>query len=438
MLQPNYSDVPDGHLETPSQAISPAYIWDVVKRRWLLFVLPFVLVLAAGLVVLRILPAVYLSEGRILVESQLIPTELVKPTVTALANERIQTIEQRIMTRDKLLGIANKFKLFSGRQADATATDMLDFMRERTQIRPADLKIPSSRANRQTIAFTVGFEHENPQTAMRVANEFVTMILDEDLRTRTAYAAETTRFLEREVRRLESELNSVDTQIAEAKAKQLRNPMDDLQARQLVMLRAELMQKSAVYAPSHPDVSALNRKIAALEKLITPSAEAGVNIEVLERNKETIQGALELAAPKLAAAKLGESLERGQQAERLEVIEQPTMPQKPIKPNRLKILAMVIAAAMAAGGGLVLLLEMFDTKLRRANDLLRFVDANLIVSIPVIDTLKERQVRKRRLILASATAMVVMAVGIAGAVYLVQEPQVFDEMRNQIRSTFKI
>jgi uncharacterized protein involved in exopolysaccharide biosynthesis len=350
-------------------------------------------------------------------------------------------IQQRIMTRDKLLGIANKFKLFTGDQAGYTATEMIDFMRERAELKPAELKIPSLTAgpNRQAIAFTVGFEHENPQIAMRVANEFVTMILDEDLRTRTAYAAETTRFLEREVKRLQAELNTAESQIADAKAKQLRNPIDDLQTRQLVMLRAELMQKSAVYSASHPDVAALNRKIAALEKLVSPGAEAGgVSIEALERNRDAIKSNLEKTAPKLDAARLGESLERGQQAERLEVIEQPTMPQKPIKPNRLKLFGLIVAAALAAGGGLVLLLELFDTTLRRTSDLTRFVDSNLIISIPVIKTLAERRKRKRRLVTASAFGAIVLAAGIAGAVYLIQDPQVLDGVRNQIRMTFKI
>ncbi len=116
-------------------------------------------------------------------------------------------------------------------------------------------------------------------------------------------------------------------------------------------------------------MSALKKKIAALEQRINPKNEGGVNIEVLERNKESIQKNLEVT-PKLASARMGENLERAQQGERFEVIEQPSMPQKTVKPNRLKILAMVVAAAMAAGAGLVLLLEMFDSTVRRAHDLL--------------------------------------------------------------------
>ena len=49
---------------------------------------------------------------------------------------------------------------------------------------------------------------------MKVANELVTMILREDVRSRTEFASETTRFLAKEVKRLESQLAANDAQIA--------------------------------------------------------------------------------------------------------------------------------------------------------------------------------------------------------------------------------
>jgi len=48
-------------------------------------VIPFVLVASAGIAVALIWPATYLAEGKILVQSQQIPTELVRPTVTNAA-----------------------------------------------------------------------------------------------------------------------------------------------------------------------------------------------------------------------------------------------------------------------------------------------------------------------------------------------------------------
>ena len=93
---------------------------------------------------------------------------------------------------------------------------------------------------------------------------------------------------------------------------------------------------------------------------------------------------------KLAAARLGENLERGQHSERLSVIEQPTLPQKSERPNRPKILAVVFAAlAIAAGGGLVFAFEMFDGTIRRNADIAKLIDSQLIVSIPYITTKAE-------------------------------------------------
>ena len=69
------------------------------------------LVFAIGAVVALAWPAKYLAEGKILVQSQEIPSDLVRPTVVCLAKERIQTNEQRNNKRDKLLAIAKKLQI---------------------------------------------------------------------------------------------------------------------------------------------------------------------------------------------------------------------------------------------------------------------------------------------------------------------------------------
>ena len=99
---------------------------------------------------------------------------------------------------------------------------------------------------------------------------------------------------------------------------------------------------------------------------------------------------------KLAAARLGETLERGQHSERLEVIEQPTLPKKPTSPNRPKIFAFVFAFALMAGGGLLVGAEMLNPAIRRSTDLLSLVESHLIVSIPHISTRDEVLHKKSR------------------------------------------
>ena len=123
----------------------------------------------------------------------------------------------------------------------------------------------------------------------------------------------------------------------------------------------DLAQKSALYSDRHPAMQGLKRQIEALEKAAAPSVQTGSDLpplDVLESQQENIRKNLEAASSKLAAARLGETLEKDQQSEKLEVIEQPTTPQEPVRPNRPKIAGMALLLAFAAGGGLVLLLEL--------------------------------------------------------------------------------
>ena len=397
--------------------LTPRYLYDVLKRRALYFAVPFLAILAAGSFITLVWPARYVAQGTILVQSQEIPSDLVRPTIAALANDRIQIIEQRVMTRDNLLAIAKKYQLTSGWLERVSGTEIVDFIRKRTLIKPSEQKLESRK--KEAIAFTIGFEYERPDIATKVANEFVTMLLSEDVRSRTEFAAQTTRFLGQEVARLEGRLSSVDAQIAGIKkARGLGDSTDLDSSKQLGALKTELLIKSATFSNSHPEIQALKRKIAAMEKTGSDAAggaSGAANLDTLETQKTSIVEELNKATQKLSAARLGENLEKGQHSERLEVIEQPTMPQKPVSPNRPKIFTAVVALALMAGGGMVFLVEMLNQSIRRSTDLFPLIDRQLIVSIPYIATHKELQGKKRK---TKRTIGLVAGMAIAGIALL--------------------
>ncbi len=435
------------------EGLSLSHIFDVVKRRILYFAIPFVIILAIGTLITFAWPAKYLSQGKILISGQEIPTDLVKPTVSTLSNERISYIQQRIMTRDNLLALSKKFNLSMGWQGLVSGSEIVDFIRERTQIRPSEVTLTGER--KQAIAFTVGFEYENPQIATRVANELVTMILNEDVRTRTNFASETTKFLEKEVKRLEDQLSSINNEIADRQKSMFvgaGDPSDD--ARNLAALKAQLAVKSAVFSETHPDIRALKRQIEALEKVTgpLPAPKGGAVSDADAVQKDVIAGntnpqgidtlltqrigtrqELNAATQKLAAARLGESLERGQHSERLEVLEQPTLPKKPTSPNRPKIFAIVFAFALMAGGGLLASAEMLNPAIRRSTDLYSLVDSHLVVLIPHISTDDELHRKKsRRMYVAGAVATIVI-IGLI-AVFFILPPidTLFDKIMQMI------
>ena len=54
--------------EDSGQAFTPSYFYEILKRRALYFVIPFVLILGVGSLVVAAWPAKFLSRGTILVE----------------------------------------------------------------------------------------------------------------------------------------------------------------------------------------------------------------------------------------------------------------------------------------------------------------------------------------------------------------------------------
>ena len=421
------------HSEGDSaQFFTPSNFYEILKRRAVYFLIPFLLISLVGSFIVAVWPARYLSQGTILVEAQAIPSNLVMPTVAALANDRIQMIEQRVLTRDNLLSIAKKFQLTPGWQERASGTEIVDFIRARTLIAPAELKLkPSdlkfntpSNQRKDAVAFAVGFEYEQPQIAAQVANELVTMILGEDVRLRTNDATETTRFISQEVKRLEAQLGLIDSQISELKRRSGITVSADGQARSNIAtdidkLKQELLYKGATESDSHPDMIALKRKIAALEKIAPPGANPATSsanattapaYDTLMTQRKTTEEELNKATQKLSAARLGESMERGQHSERLEVIEQPTVSYKPVSPNRPKLFAFVFVFALMVGGGLVVAAEMLNQSIRRSSDLFSLVDSHLVVTVPYISTYRE--VRRGRII--KIVTIGVLAIGVLG------------------------
>lgn len=333
--------------------------------------LAFAALAGAGFAVAVLLPPVFQSQARIIVESQQIPADLVRSTVTGLADERLQVIEQRITTRDVLLGLVEKFKLFGQDRDRLTPTELVEAMRGRIAIERFELGMVGrrSRPDALTIGFTVGFEDRSPQLAARVANELVTLILAEDVKSRTSRASETTRFLEREADRRRKELVEIEAQISAYKLandsalpeklpflmtqlERAKNELATLERdiyatheqqrllelelnvrragtyggtsvagnaarQQLEVLNMELAKKRSVYTESHPDIQALRRQIASLEEQRSAAPEGSVELAAANFSPDIETRLLD---EKIASLKARRSNLQGKRDEVAEVI----------------------------------------------------------------------------------------------------------------------
>jgi polysaccharide chain length determinant protein (PEP-CTERM system associated) len=171
----------------------------LIWRRLPAMALIVLLVAGMGVAVAVQLPTTYSTSARLLVEGAAIPDELAASTVRTGAAEQLDVIQQRLMTRANLIDIANKHQVFPNLR-EMTPDAIVERMRNKTTIRS------TSGRDRATL-MTISFEASDPRTAANVVNEYVTLILDENVRFRTNRAGDTETFFSQEVDRLSNEID---------------------------------------------------------------------------------------------------------------------------------------------------------------------------------------------------------------------------------------
>lgn len=313
----------------------------VLKRRKWFFVLPVIAITVIGAIIAMVLPSVYRSQGTILIEKPDIPPDLVASTITGYADERIQTIERRVMATSTLVDIIQKYNLYLDERQTVPSHELASKMRNNVvlELVSAELQQPRGNATQATIAFNIGFDDEDPVVAQRVANELVSLYLSENVRLRQKKASETTEFLASEAATLERRISELERKLADLKQKytgRLPEQMDynmqliertegelrslemreqALESRriylegelmqtspygsyvvdgqrvmgprdQLKALRTQLATISGRYGPNHPDVQRLRREVAALAQ---QQPGGGASASSLRREAERVE-----------------------------------------------------------------------------------------------------------------------------------------------------
>ncbi len=302
----------------------------VFLRRIHYFIIIFALVSAASIAAAFLLPAVYVANSLLIVDSPQIPGQLAAPNVQIAALERLQKLESSLMTRTNLLDIAQRLKVF--KEIDnMSPDDIVQTMRQNS-------RIVKNAGRGQATLMTVEFTAETGPAAAAVVNEYVTLLLKFDAEQRQSSAVGTLEFFEQEVKRLSGELDAIsgkildfqnnnadalpnslnfrlsqqtllqerlatiERDIATLKDQKARmiaifestgqiNPTAPVanqtpEARQLDQLRTQMNGMLAVFTPENPKVKMLELQIQQLEEVVRaqlpPTATANPGASMLD------------------------------------------------------------------------------------------------------------------------------------------------------------
>src|SRR5467141_3652628 len=143
------------------QNISPSFAlidyWHIIlRRKWLVLAIFFACVGGGGILCV-VWPESYRSSTLILVESQKIPEDYVKALIGSSIEERLNSIQQQVMSRTLLTQMIQEFDLYP----EAVRREGNEAVIERLR---KDIRVTTSvaQASRGGVdAFAISFAHQN-------------------------------------------------------------------------------------------------------------------------------------------------------------------------------------------------------------------------------------------------------------------------------------
>ncbi|MCB6180106.1 lipopolysaccharide biosynthesis protein [Rhodobacter sp. Har01] len=233
----------------------------------------------------------------------------------------------------------------------------------------------------------------------------------------------------------------------------------------LAEARAALESALLVYSPQNPQVKVLEARVAALEKAVAAESGAGVDtgagtlseydvqlaqidgelaynadqrsqvereledlrlsieatpgnatrLAEMQRENEITRGQYTSAVDRLAQAQTGERIESLSKGQRISIVEQPVLASEPFSPPRKTIVASSVAAAIALGLGLVLLLEVMNRAIRRPSEIEAQLGITPIATLPYVRSEHETALRRG----AWIGVVALLAFGLSAAIFVV-------------------
>lgn len=162
-------------------------------------------------------PKKYRSETMILVDPQRVPEEYVKATITGDVTDRLQTISEEVMSRTRLLMIANKDGLYQKVREKYGDDSAIGAIRKDITV-----EIIKGASDRSPIdGFKIAYVSSTPELAQKVTQQIAALFIEENIKERDQDAQGTEQFIDNQLIQARADLAAQDAKIRDFKAAHL-------------------------------------------------------------------------------------------------------------------------------------------------------------------------------------------------------------------------
>jgi polysaccharide chain length determinant protein (PEP-CTERM system associated) len=268
------------------QDIGAKDVVAILRRR---FSLIFLLALFGGItgyVTARVLPKKYTSKTLVLVQQP--EVQPVTPIATDNVNQRLATMQQRILSTARLEPVIHDLNLYQRYINSLPKEEIVDLLRKTITITPV---APMTETRAQNLpGFTISVVFDNPQLAQKICSMITSMFIDEDIKESQGVDVGTTQFLNEQLDQKKLQLDEQDAKLAAFQRRYVGSLPEDGQTN-LNLLNGQTSQLEAA-------TQAVNRaqqdksfaeSILAQQLSAWQASKSGQNPETLDQQLEALQ-----------------------------------------------------------------------------------------------------------------------------------------------------
>jgi len=267
----------------------------MLRRRLKVILIPALLAPLAGFLVSFAFPPKYTSRSLVMVDEQKVPEGYVKPVVTEDLSQRIASMEQQVLSRNRLTPVVDRFGLAKkGKSID----DVVDEIQKNVTIEAVLPDITAARRKRpgqesNMPGFYVNFTWDNARDAQQICSELTSMLLAENLKARTQVAQSTTEFLTRQLDEAKKNLNDQDSKMATFKRQYMGQLPGDAEnnLKILMGLNSQLDANTQTLNRAQQDRS-YTESLLAQQVAAWKSTQNATNPQTLEQQLAALQSQL--------------------------------------------------------------------------------------------------------------------------------------------------
>jgi len=379
---------------------------NMVRRRFWLIAL---------VVALGTLGSVYWALGQQKVYEATAVAQIESPTVVDAGStragastsieRRLRLLEQQIMARDNLVEMIRKFGLYSG--TDMSMGMKVSNLRESSSLVQITDSNAGWGAQRIPTGMLITVSHTDPEIAALLANEFLRKLRELNNRRQSIAASEQLAFFRAEKERVEAEIVSIESRIAEFKEQnapylpegmaaqrteltELRSTLLQLDQRLIELESNGTRQRTSVIERQRALISEqqelIRARISEIEDAIAKAPDVERQFAALQREQEQLEEQYTVITQRATSSEMSQALEKQNQFERIEVLETALVPEHPVSGSRKKKVLLGAFVSGFVGLGLAFLLDLLRPVIRTREQLERQLNVKAVVAIPRIET----------------------------------------------------